>query len=730
MTELTTTSMITSTETKDDVLDWGSEKLQRSQQAIDENKWDIEAWGVLIREAQSRWINDVRPFFEQLVATYPSTGRYWKIYIEQEMKGRNFEKVEKLFQRCLMKVLNIELWKLYLAYVKETKAALPTYKEKMAQAYDFALEKIGMDIQSYSIWNDYVNFLKSVEAVGSYAENQKICAVRKVYQRGVVNPMVSIETFWKDYMSFEQGINPIIAEKMGMERSRDYMNARRVGKEFEAITRGLNKNIPSVPPTGHPEEIKQVELWKKYIAWEKSNPLRSEDTALVTRRVMFAFEQCLLCVGHHPDIWYEAAQFLEQSSKLLIEKGDVTSAKLFSDEAATMFERATSTILKHSMLLYFAYADFEEGRLKYDKVHQIYSRYLEIQDIDPTLTYIQYMKFARRAEGIKSARNVFKRAREDPRCKFHIFVAASLMEYYCSKDKNIAFRIFELGLKKFSDSPQYILCYIDYLSHLNEDNNTRVLFERVLSSGSLEAEKSVEIWNRFLEFESNIGDLSSIVKVEKRRSAVLEKIAEFEGKETAQLVDRYKFLDLYPCSSAELRSIGYNEVTAQTNKASFNVFSGSVMSKDGLDDHEQSSQRLLPRPDISQMIPFKPKRDAYPGEHPVPGGSFPTPPTAAHLCTLLPPPHCFHGPFVVVDSLIDIFNKIQLPETQPTLVNGENGCDTRLFDLAKSVHWVVDMDDGSKKKRKVGGDDSDDEDATGAPPANDIYRQRQQKRVK
>lgn len=47
-----------------------------------------------------------------------------------------------------------------------------------------------------------------------------------------------------------------------------------------------------------------------------------------------------------------------------------------------------------------------------------------------------------------------------------------------------------------------------------------------------------EIWNRFLEFESNIGDLQSIVKVEKRRSAVLEKIKEFQGKETAQLVDR------------------------------------------------------------------------------------------------------------------------------------------------------------------------------------------------
>lgn len=34
-----------------------------------------------------------------------------------------------------------------------------------------------------------------------------------------------------------------------------------------------------------------------------------------------------------------------------------------------------------------------------------------------------------------------------------------------------------------------------------------------------------DIWNRFLEFESNIGDLASIVKVEKRRSGVLSQVS-------------------------------------------------------------------------------------------------------------------------------------------------------------------------------------------------------------
>ena len=137
------------------------------------------------------------------------------------------------------------------------------------------------------------------------------------------------------------------------------------------------------------------------------------------------------------------------------------------------------------------------------------------------------MRFARRAEGIKSARLVFKKSRHDPRCSSHVFVAAALMEYYCTKDKNIAFKIFDLGLKRFKHQADYLLAYVEFLTQLNEDNNTRVLFERILSSGSLSPENSLEIWNKFLEFESSIGDLSSVVKVEKRRNTVLEKVIFF-----------------------------------------------------------------------------------------------------------------------------------------------------------------------------------------------------------
>lgn len=72
--------------------DWGNEKLQRAQKTVDESSYDLEAWSILIRESQNRPITEVRPVFEKLVSVFPSAGRYWKIYIEQEVTLANCAK--------------------------------------------------------------------------------------------------------------------------------------------------------------------------------------------------------------------------------------------------------------------------------------------------------------------------------------------------------------------------------------------------------------------------------------------------------------------------------------------------------------------------------------------------------------------------------------------------------------------------------------------------------------
>lgn len=55
----------------------------------------------MLREAQSRHVNEIRSLYESMVAVFPTTARYWKIYIEQEIKARNYERVEKVQKKTL-----------------------------------------------------------------------------------------------------------------------------------------------------------------------------------------------------------------------------------------------------------------------------------------------------------------------------------------------------------------------------------------------------------------------------------------------------------------------------------------------------------------------------------------------------------------------------------------------------------------------------------------------------
>jgi cleavage stimulation factor subunit 3 len=76
--------------------------------------------------------------------------------------------------------------------------------------------------------------------------------------------------------------------------------------------------------------------------------------------VMFAYEQSFLCLAYHPDIWFEAANFLNQESKILMKLNNDIEAKKLYIETEKLFDRAIDTFMKDNLLLYFAYADYEE----------------------------------------------------------------------------------------------------------------------------------------------------------------------------------------------------------------------------------------------------------------------------------------------------------------------------------------------------------------------------------
>jgi len=692
------------------------DRASRAIARIQARRYDTDSWNLLIKEASSKNIDDVEPFYEELLRTFPLCGRFWRIYIEHEMKHKRYDKVSKLFQRSLEEVLSIELYKCYLNFVKEAKANEP---ELINKAFNYTFDKVGIDPNAIGIYNDYIQFLREREVDGSYLDSQRITAVRKAYQEGVLIPMFHLDTLWKDYIAFEQSINPIIAEKMTQDRSKDYVNARRVAKELEVTVRGLNRSWPAIPPSFTTEELKQIDIWRRYIQWEKSNPFRTENIHLTIKRVTYAYKQCLLCLGHHPNVWYEYASYLEDQIKS-ISDAEVDLKQRLHMELVTLFERGIRGLMKHNLLIHFAYADFEEVRKNKEKAFKIYSNLAEIgqedEKVDLTLVYIQWMRFTRRTDGLKEARKVFKKAREEKRVGHQIFTAAALMEYHCTKDQAFVCKIFELGLKKFNNCPDFILSYIHFMNSLNEENNTRVLFERVLTTCSLQPKDTIEIWNSFLEFESGIGDLSSTLKVERRRIAALsDTFPNSSGASWA--IDKYKFHDLYPCTLNELRSLGYDPQQSMTTLASVRRLLSSLDCKSEQSKSNalknllskgssrtnfrcQSSKSLngqvselfdqadgdnefclsslnqttnMCEPDTDQMLPFKPVMAPGFGAHTAPGGVFPPPPAIGNLLSKLPQPSSFWGPFVDIEELCSIVRSNNFDQLFNNLVEQRRG---------------------------------------------------------
>lgn len=100
------------------------------------------------------------------------------------------------------------------------------------------------------------------------------------------------------------------------------MTARSSYTELQNITRDLIRtSLPRLPPVpgsdGDLEFAQQVDIWKRWIAWEKEDPLvlKEDDLAAYESRVVYVYKQALMALRFLPEIWFEAAEFHFLSEK-------------------------------------------------------------------------------------------------------------------------------------------------------------------------------------------------------------------------------------------------------------------------------------------------------------------------------------------------------------------------------------------------------------------------------
>ncbi|KFK43960.1 hypothetical protein AALP_AA1G196700 [Arabis alpina] len=554
------------------------------------DKYSVEEAEALARRALHLPIAQATPIYEQLLSLFPTSARYWKQYVEAQMAVNNDDATKQIFSRCLLTCLQVPLWQCYIRFIRKVydkKGA--EGQEETTKAFEFMLSYIGTDIASGPIWTEYITFLKSLPALNPQEDSQRKIALRKVYQRAILTPTHHVEQLWKDYENFENTVSRQLAKGLVNEYQPKFNSARAVYRERKKYLEEIDLNMLAVPPTGSSKEEAQWVAWKKFLSFEKGNPQRI-DTALSTKRIIYAYEQCLMCLYHYPDEWYDYADWHIKSGS--------------TDAAIKVFQRALKAIPDSEMLKY-AYAELEESRGAIQSAKKLYESILGVST--NSLAHIQFLRFLRRAEGAEAARKYFVDAIKSPSCTYHVYIAYATMAFCLNKDPKAAHMIFEEGLKHYMSEPIYILEYADFLTRLNDDRNIRALFERALST--LPAEESAEVWNRFILFEQTYGDLASILKIEQRRKEALSGKGQ-EGSLAPEsslqdVVSRYSYMDLWPCSSKELDHLARQELLVKNmnkkvEKTNLPHGSGTIGSL-------ASSSKVV-YPHTSQMVVYDPTK--------------------------------------------------------------------------------------------------------------------------
>ncbi|KAI1322333.1 hypothetical protein F5Y16DRAFT_386802 [Xylariaceae sp. FL0255] len=286
-------------------------------------KGDTDAWFTLIEEFKRRHqIEDARKTYERFLEVFPQSAETWVEYLNMELSLDNFVAAEGIFSRTLFSVPHVQLWTAYLNYVRrrnDLNDPSGQTRQTVSQAYEFVLNNVGQDRDAGTIWQDYITFIKSGPGqIGgsSWQDQQKMDLLRKAYQRAICVPIPNLNVLWKEYDSFEMGLNKMTGRKHLQERSPAYMTARSANTALENITRGLNRTtLPRLPPApgfdGDQEFLEQVKLWKDWIEWEKDDPLvlKSDDLATYQQRVLHVYRHALMALRFWPEMWVDAAEW-------------------------------------------------------------------------------------------------------------------------------------------------------------------------------------------------------------------------------------------------------------------------------------------------------------------------------------------------------------------------------------------------------------------------------------
>ncbi|KAJ1978968.1 mRNA 3'-end-processing protein rna14 [Dimargaris verticillata] len=184
-------------------------------------------------------------------------------------------------------------------------------------------------------------------------------------------------------------------------------------------------------------------------------------------------------------------------------------------------------------------------RQKLDRIETRFAERMDPLREQLNMAYIMQLRVVRRSQGSNACREVFNKIFQSDWTTYQTYVAHALIEFYMNKDVDKAALVFKHGMKRFDKSPAFILQYLEYLIRINDVQNAQALFELAVSG--IPPEEAKDIWDTYLDYQNQYGDLEATHKLETRyRDAFPQETL------THRLATKYTFQDVAVVAQQDL----------------------------------------------------------------------------------------------------------------------------------------------------------------------------------
>ena len=377
--------------------------------------WDTGAWHMVLEDLKGDYalqqppvpLKECEDVYRRYLHYFPAAHETIRDYlraIDQDERLDQDERTTKIDEVLLEKLTrgvnqHVETWRLYTTYVMDKGDYADTCK-----AFLLAIDRAGLDCESKSLWDDYLEFL--FKRGGEFRVQSEI---RDVYHKMLNTPLVGMDgdpDVWRQYLSWEKRLGPRRVPdsvKTSFDRAADHVKTLRFYTEhLDTSTparplslENLSANTaplpqvagasPSPPPSSSPspsptpdmgggrggsggggggsqgvgtaraackdllgtevpEDYVQVALWLRLIDFEAADPMHLAlvDKDLLYKRIETTCKKALVSMARVPCFWYVLARFYMDSER--------------HDEAHDTFSEGIASC-PDSLILRFAYAD-------------------------------------------------------------------------------------------------------------------------------------------------------------------------------------------------------------------------------------------------------------------------------------------------------------------------------------------------------------------------------------